>query len=72
MNTFYMLNDNDWIVTKYINFEPDMWNTKPPVMIWLQVASINLFGFNEFEERYNIEIDTVRENILFIKIINEK
>ena len=28
-----------------------MWNTKPPLMIWLQVASIHLFGFNEIAIR---------------------
>jgi len=31
--------------------ETDMWNTKPPLMIWLQSLSIKLFGVNELAIR---------------------
>jgi 4-amino-4-deoxy-L-arabinose transferase-like glycosyltransferase len=31
--------------------EPDMWNTKPPLVIWMQTACISLFGFSEFSVR---------------------
>jgi len=30
---------------------PDMWNTKPPVMIWAQALSMKLFGVNEVSVR---------------------
>jgi len=33
------------------NGAPDMWNTKPPLMIWLQVFSMKLFGINEMAVR---------------------
>ncbi len=30
---------------------PDMWNTKPPLLIWLQVLSMKIFGVNEIGVR---------------------
>lgn len=33
-------------VTTY-NFLPDLWNTKPPLLIWLQAAMIHLIGVSE-------------------------
>ncbi len=46
-----MLQNKQWFVT-YFNGTPDMWNTKPPLMIWLQVLSIKCFGINEFAIRF--------------------
>ncbi len=31
--------------------QPDLYNTKPPLAIWLMAGSINLFGFNEVAVR---------------------
>ena len=33
------------------DFEPDMWSTKPPLMIWMQALSMKLFGINELAVR---------------------
>lgn len=45
------MNDtSNWLVTTY-EYEPDMWNTKPPLMIWLQVMSIKLVGDGELAIR---------------------
>jgi len=41
-----MSQNNNYLVTTFKD-APDMWNTKPPLMIWCQVASIKLFGANE-------------------------
>ena len=38
------------LVTTY-EFRPDLWNTKPPLAIWLIVASFELFGVSEFSLR---------------------
>ncbi|RYD56898.1 MAG: glycosyltransferase family 39 protein [Sphingobacteriales bacterium] len=51
MNAHDMNQTNNWIVTTYWN-NPDMWNTKPPLMIWLQVLSIRLLGENELAIRF--------------------
>lgn len=38
------------LVTTY-GFEPDLWNTKPPLLIWLMSASAALFGPSEWALR---------------------
>ncbi|MEM9933788.1 MAG: glycosyltransferase family 39 protein [Bacteroidota bacterium] len=39
-------------VVPHFHGEPDMWSLKPPLMIWLQVFSIKVFGVNEFAVRF--------------------
>lgn len=46
INAFEMYQSGYSLVTTY-NFEPETWNTKPPLLIWLQVLSFKLFGVNE-------------------------
>ena len=38
------------LITTY-NFDPDLWNTKPPLLIWLMTGSMALFGPTEFALR---------------------
>lgn len=42
-NAIEMYTNDHWIVT-YYDGEPDMWNTKPPLLIWLQVLSMHILG----------------------------
>ncbi|MBY0546335.1 MAG: glycosyltransferase family 39 protein [Candidatus Obscuribacterales bacterium] len=44
-----MLENGDWITT-YLNYVVRF--TKPPLVIWAQALSINLFGVNEFAVRF--------------------
>jgi 4-amino-4-deoxy-L-arabinose transferase-like glycosyltransferase len=41
---------NNFLITHYEG-KPDMWNTKPPLLIWLQVFFIKLFGVGELAVR---------------------
>lgn len=50
-NAFEMIQTCNPIVT-YFDGNPEMWNTKPPLMIWLQVISIKIFGYTEFAIRF--------------------
>ncbi|WP_276132803.1 ArnT family glycosyltransferase [Polluticoccus soli] len=50
MNAFEMNRSGEWLVTTF-DGEPDLWNTKPPLMIWLQVLCIKLHGLNELSLR---------------------
>jgi 4-amino-4-deoxy-L-arabinose transferase-like glycosyltransferase len=50
INAYEMLNDGDFIVTHFEG-APDMWNTKPPLLIWMQVLSMKMFGVNEVAVR---------------------
>lgn len=50
MNAFEMNRSGEWLITTF-DGEPDLWNTKPPLMIWLQVLCIKLYGLNELSLR---------------------
>jgi 4-amino-4-deoxy-L-arabinose transferase-like glycosyltransferase len=50
VNSYEMYKANEWLVATYKG-APDMWNTKPPFVLWLQILSFKLFGVNEFALR---------------------
>ena len=50
-NAYEMFTDHSYLVMQYKG-EPDLWNTKPPLMIWTQVISLKLFGVSEFALRF--------------------
>ncbi|MDX2002521.1 MAG: glycosyltransferase family 39 protein [Chitinophagales bacterium] len=50
MNAIEMHESNNWLVTTF-DYKPDLWNTKPPLMIWLQTICIKLFGIGEWSIR---------------------
>ena len=45
-----MLGDHQWLVTHYRG-QPDLWNTKPPLLVWLQALSLHTFGYSEWAFR---------------------
>jgi 4-amino-4-deoxy-L-arabinose transferase-like glycosyltransferase len=50
LNAADMLQHRQWLVTLY-HGQPDLWNTKPPLMIWLQALSMQAFGYTELAVR---------------------
>ncbi|UOR06792.1 glycosyltransferase family 39 protein [Hymenobacter aerilatus] len=46
VNAAEMDQNGHWLVTYFLD-QPDMWNTKPPLLIWLEVLSLRLFGYSE-------------------------
>lgn len=50
VNAAEMLHNGKLLVT-YFGDKPDMWNTKPPLLIWVQAALFWLFGANEITLR---------------------
>lgn len=50
INAYEMYENGDFIVTHF-GGEPDMWNTKPPLLIWIQVAFMHIFGINDLAIR---------------------
>lgn len=58
VNAIEMLQQSNYITT-YFEGAPDLWNTKPPLLIWLQALSINCFGLNEFSTRLPSAIATL-------------
>lgn len=50
MNAFEMYKNGNYLIPTFEG-QPDMWNTKPPLMIWLQVLGMHIFGVNEWALR---------------------
>ena len=49
-NAINMMENGNYLVT-YFNGNPEMWNTKPPLMIWSQVFFLKIFGIGEIPIR---------------------
>ena len=47
----YEMHRNGNLIVTYYEGEPEMWNTKPPLVIWMQLLFIKLLGFNELAVR---------------------
>lgn len=41
------MSQNKNYIVRYYDGEPDYWGVKPPLLTWLQVISMNIFGMNE-------------------------
>ncbi len=50
VNAAEMQQSQQYLVSTY-EHQPDLYNTKPPLMIWFQVCSIQCFGLNEWAIR---------------------
>lgn len=50
INALEMLKNNNFLVT-YFKGTPDLWNTKPPLFIWVVVIFFKLFGISELTLR---------------------
>lgn len=50
VNAYEMSHNHRFIVPYYKNL-PDLWNSKPPLQLWLQVFFIKIMGFNELAVR---------------------
>ncbi len=51
VNAAEMYRSGKLLVSTY-ELKPDLYNTKPPLMIWLQSGSMRIFGVNEFAVRF--------------------
>lgn len=45
------MHQHGWSLMTTYGFAPDLWNSKPPLMIWLMNASITIFGASELSLR---------------------
>jgi 4-amino-4-deoxy-L-arabinose transferase-like glycosyltransferase len=45
------MRQSGWSLVTTYGFEPDLWNTKPPLLIWLMTGSMALFGPSEWALR---------------------
>ena len=45
------MSENGNYLVKYMEGKPDMWVTKPPLLLWLQVFFMKIFGYHEVSIR---------------------
>lgn len=50
VNSYEMFKSGNWLILTFKG-EPDFWNAKPPMMIWMQVLSMKLVGISELALR---------------------
>ena len=50
INAFEMSKTGNILVKTY-NYQADLWETKPPLLVWLQALGFKIFGYNEFAVR---------------------
>jgi len=50
MNAVEMMGTGNILVLSF-HGQPDLWNTKPPLAVWLAALSMHVFGINEFALR---------------------
>lgn len=58
VKAFEMNVNGNWIVPTFL-WEPDMWSTKPPLLIWLMTISIKILGANELAIRLPTALSAV-------------
>ena len=50
VNALEMSQSHNWLIRTYNGF-PEIFETKPPLLIWFQVVSLKIFGYNELAIR---------------------
>ena len=51
LNALEMMSSSNPLIVTYAG-DPDLWNLKPPLAVWLSALSMKLFGVNEFGLRF--------------------
>ncbi|MDX1683635.1 MAG: glycosyltransferase family 39 protein [Saprospiraceae bacterium] len=68
INVIEMIHNENYLVTHF-DGQPDLWNTKPPLMIWSQLALSKSIGFSEWSIRLPSAIAGVFTSILIFLFI---
>ncbi|MGE5317095.1 MAG: ArnT family glycosyltransferase, partial [Chloroflexota bacterium] len=69
VNAVEMIQNGDYVNLYYAG-EPDTWNAKPPLMIWLIAASFKIFGYNEFALRFPAAMAAFLSLIVFFHLVS--
>jgi 4-amino-4-deoxy-L-arabinose transferase-like glycosyltransferase len=70
VNAIEMLQNKNYIVRYYENM-PEVYETKPPLLIWLQVISMKVFGLNELAIRFPVVLSAFLTVLLLIWYFNK-
>lgn len=64
--------ENGNLLVIHYDYQPEMWSTKPPLLIWLQALSFKLFGIRDLSFRLPISIAAVLTCIYIYYFIRRK
>lgn len=75
VHTVEMLENHNYLIRTYQGL-PETWEPKPPMLVWLQLASSKIFGLNELAIRFPVMISTFLTVIVlilfFAKFLNDR
>jgi len=66
VNALEMEANRNYLI-KYFYDKPDLWNTKPPFMIWVQILFMKAFGYNELAFRLPSALSAVLTLLLLVR-----
>jgi len=58
VQVYEMIKSGNYLVTTF-EFKPDLWYTKPPLLVWFQVLTVKLFGYNELGIRLPVALSVL-------------
>lgn len=70
VNAIEMLQNHKFLV-RYYDGNPETWEVKPPMLIWLQVLSLKVFGFNQLAIRFPTILATFMTVLFLIWYFNK-
>jgi 4-amino-4-deoxy-L-arabinose transferase-like glycosyltransferase len=68
VNTYEMMKNGHYF-SPYFNGLPDLFNTKPPLMSWIQIFFVKLFGYNELALRLPSALASAFSILLLFKFV---
>lgn len=66
VNAVEMASSSHWLVPHF-GGHPDHWNTKPPLLIWLEALSFKIFGYSTWTLRLPILLATLGTVVLIFR-----
>lgn len=63
------MQDNGHYLVRYFNGAPDMYELKPPMLVWLQAFSVKLLGISEFAVRFPSMLAALLLALLLFRVL---
>lgn len=63
----YEMSQNGNYLRRFFQGAPETWETKPPLLIWLQVLSIKVFGYNALSIRFSSALAALLTVVLIVR-----
>ena len=71
MNAWEMSKSSNWWVTTF-DGQADMWNTKPPFLVWLQALMIKLIGLRPLALRLPVALAVFSTVLILVRFLNKQ